>query len=847
MTDRSETISYLEYELQNGFIHNWLVVGPLETPVQGAEDGDEHHRKVQIAQERQNTVLVIQEQPVDRSYITLIDTQHRWRYVRCLDDHFVDLSTFHHEWHYLQAWAYTSLSLIDAADAEFILTTNGPADVWINGTHVHRQSHFSHQDPQSVLFSAALQEGDNEILVRFEEVAARECPYVMALHVAGIDAEDVVVKVPTFTERTARQIMFEQCFEQAYLEAGVYFKGRHVTLRWSDELTNRFNYEYNVQDPQGRIHVTGQTIATPGNAVDVGHDYRIWQGPFRVVLKARGEEFYASDLRYQWDMPFTILDTEYSAEPYGTFEERYYESMEYAATQENDLYGQIARMELEKWDDVKIDVVKGAIDRVNRRGDCSDFDMVGLLGVIARYINKEEFPAELKSPLIEAVINFKYWFDEPGVDAMCYTTENHSILFHTCEILAGQLFPFETFSNTGETGTWHKEKGEGLALDWLRTRAATGFWEWDSNCYFDEDLLALSHLTSLAENENVMELSAMIMDKMLFTMAVNSFKGVFGSTHGRTYASQTKTPQLESTSGIGRLMWGMGVFNSSLRGLVALAISDYPFPLMIAGIAADMPDEMLNRERHVIDDAGNEINKVTYKTPDYMLSSVQDYRPGEKGYQQHIWQATFDHNAVVFVTHPACVSEDGAHRPGFWTGNYVLPRVAQWQDVLVAVHKLPDDDWLGFTHAFFPGSVFDEIKMRDGWVFGQKGDGYIALTASTGLELVKRGTAAYKELRSYGKETVWMCHMGRAALDGSFEDFQNSITALKLEVQGLDVRFETLRKETLAFGWEGSLTVDGEEQPLSGFKHYENPYSVTDLHAEQMDIQFGDTLMRLAF
>ena len=86
------------------------------------------------------------------------------------------------------------------------LTTNGPADVWINGTHVHRQSHFSHQDPQSVAFSAALQEGDNDIIVRFEEVAARECPYVMALHVAGVDADDVVVKVPSATERTARQI-----------------------------------------------------------------------------------------------------------------------------------------------------------------------------------------------------------------------------------------------------------------------------------------------------------------------------------------------------------------------------------------------------------------------------------------------------------------------------------------------------------------------------------------------------------------------------------------------------------------------------------------------------------------
>ena len=63
MTESSDTISHLEYELQNGFIHNWLVVGPLETAVGGAPDGDEHHRKSQIAKERENKVLAIQDHP----------------------------------------------------------------------------------------------------------------------------------------------------------------------------------------------------------------------------------------------------------------------------------------------------------------------------------------------------------------------------------------------------------------------------------------------------------------------------------------------------------------------------------------------------------------------------------------------------------------------------------------------------------------------------------------------------------------------------------------------------------------------------------------------------------------
>jgi hypothetical protein len=335
------------------------------------------------------------------------------------------------------------------------------------------------------------------------------------------------------------------------------------------------------------------------------------------------------------------------------------------------------------------------------------------------------------------------------------------------------------------------------------------------------------------------------MDKMLFTIAVNSYKGVLGSTHGRSYAPMIRSGQLEPTSGICRLLWGQGIFNQHLRGVVAMACTEYEFPMMIADIATKLFDEMWDRERHVISEAGDEVNKVTYKTPDTMLSSAQDYRPGEKGYQQHIWQATLGPDAVVFTTHPACMSEEGAHRPNFWAGNYVLPRVAQWKDVLLALYRLPEDDWMGFTHAHFPTYAFDETEVGETWAFARKGDGYLALGASQGLTLVKRGPAAYHELRSYGQQQVWVCQMGREAVDGSFEAFKERVLGTTFEVEGLGVTFETLRDETLTFDWEGPLRRNGEEQPITGFKHYENPYCVEELPAEKIDIGFGAFVMRL--
>jgi len=110
-------------------------------------------------------------------------------------------------------------------------------------------------------------------------------------------------------------------------------------------------------------------------------------------------------------------------------------------------------------------VILESIRRINGRGDCSDFDLVGLLGLMYRHTGSSLFPSQLRQPLEECVLGFKYWHDEAGPnglgspDAMCYTTENHSILFHTCEILAGQLYPDRSFSQCRTKRSMASRKG----------------------------------------------------------------------------------------------------------------------------------------------------------------------------------------------------------------------------------------------------------------------------------------------------------------------------------------------------------------------------------------------------
>jgi hypothetical protein len=380
-----------------------------------------------------------------------------------------------------------------------------------------------------------------------------------------------------------------------------------------------------------------------------------------------------------------------------------------------------------------------------------------------------------------------------------------------------------------------------MALAWLQEKATRGFQDWDSPRSVDGIVCALAHLTALAENETVREMAAIVLDKVFFDLAVNSFKGAYGSTQGRAYALALKTNQVQATSNLSRLLWGMGVWNRHIRGLVALASSSYELPTMIASIAVDVNQAMWHREHHP------SVDKATFRTPDYMLASAQDYRPGEPGAREHVWQATLGPDVVVFVNHPVCASEDDARAPNFWAGNGRLPRVAQWKDVLIALYKLPEDAWLGFTHAHFPVYEFDEYSVQDNWAFARKGNGYLALTASAPLEFVHRGPGAFREVRVYGPDQAWICMMGRQETDGSFQNFQRRAKTLEIALQQGGVACQTLRDEHLAFSWQGPLRVDGQEQPLSSDKHYDGPHCVAEWPASQMDITYGDYAVRLCF
>jgi hypothetical protein len=523
--------------------------------------------------------------------------------------------------------------------------------------------------------------------------------------------------------------------------------------------------------------------------------------------------------------------------------------------------------------DVDSKALLTAIERIDRHEEGSSLLLLALLGMRYRWGDQPHFPQEIRQPLEACILRYPYAPDEPGHDTVnsaegVFTGEGNALLCHTCELLAGQLYNKRTFADQ-QTGEWHRARGERLAKAWMTTFGAYGMADWNSPTTIEQIVAALVHLCDLAENEQVYEIATVSLDKLLFALALHSFHGVLGVAGRSVGASFVKSGLLQPTAPISRLMWGTGIYNhdgirsapmAGAAGVVSLACSTtYQMPLLIETIALDTPADLWSREQHAHPHQPA-ANIVTYKTPDSMLSSVQDYQPGRPGWQEQVWQATLGAEAIVFTNHPGCSSESDSRTPGYWCGNARLPRVAQWKDLLVSIHRLEIDDLLAFTHAYFPTATFDDYVLHpsaprghaadwnsEAWAFARRGDGYLAITNSQGLTMPMQGRYAKRELRAKGLSQIWLVQMGRAALDGDFARFQAKVLAMPLSFAGGTVRCTSLRGDTLDFSWEGPLIVNGESQPLDGFKHYENLYTTTDLPCHQMTIQAGEDGLRLDF
>jgi hypothetical protein len=550
---------------------------------------------------------------------------------------------------------------------------------------------------------------------------------------------------------------------------------------------------------------------------------------------------------------------------------------------------------------------KESLQFLQDRRDCSDFVLHAALRLLRLTDEPGLLTQEKRRDLQEAICSFVYWRDEQAFHPGHLLTENHQIMFHSAELLAGEMLPDEFFPSLGLAGRVHRKRGRERVLRWIDWRMRFGFSEWLSQHYLEENLVPLLNLHQFSQDQEVREKARVLLDLMVFEMAVNSFQGSYCASQGRTYAEAVLNHELSVTSPVRYLLWGTGAMDQRLSmSAICLATSDYEAPALLEAIAFDGRPEMSNRQRcsltyqealdfgidprieenyplfvslgyqfspafmpHSVRYLNPErwegknvrryledpslmpaegdlptepfvyprVHPSSFRTPDFFLSCANDWCKGHRGYQHHIWNAKLPGKAAVFTNCPNDIP-----RTGRWAGNAYLPRAVAFRNVLVCLYQPPEGieskdsriDPLE-SHAWFPTFLFDEVLEREGWIFGRKETGFVALRsleAGSWVEpdpafLASVGYGAFESERydfSSSARNVWICELGNPSIHGNFGGFVGALSRTHFSGGTECMVYDSPSVGRIEFGWDLPFFVNGHEVSPVCEKRFINPY-----------------------
>jgi hypothetical protein len=527
----------------------------------------------------------------------------------------------------------------------------------------------------------------------------------------------------------------------------------------------------------------------------------------------------------------------------------------YAENHEREVHGiwtQVARYALGRYDEMDVSVIRATCEFINARKDCSDFVIQGLLRLMFWEREERHLNTEINAMMKDTVLNFKYWVDEPGDTVMYMGSENHRLLFHIAEWLAGHLYPTEIFTNSGQNGLYHTAKSYVYITEWLRQRGRFGFDEWHSNSYYPICISPLINLYDFSTHEGyykLRQMTAAILDQMLLYMAADSYQGIFGTTHGRSYGVYVKYPDFEGTTALNWLYFATGSLSKTTSGMapVCSATSTYKTPEILYAMANDQSAVIEARRRQGISRNPNarHADFLVYRTPDYMLSGIQDHRKGEYESSTHVAQVTLGNKNVIFWSCPHTVGEGSGLRPDYWSGSTTLPRVIQSANVMSLSWRLTKFAWM--SHCMFEQERFDEVRFENGWAFARVADGYVAIYATGGLQTAESGQYAGRELQCFAREHTWLVECGRKADWGSFESFVSRIAQAEVKLENGVVTYASPSVGSFVTGWEVKPSVGGQPVQLSGYPMIDSAWGHADFGSGELRLTYADLEYELWF
>ncbi|MBN1580303.1 MAG: hypothetical protein JXA89_06345 [Anaerolineae bacterium] len=536
------------------------------------------------------------------------------------------------------------------------------------------------------------------------------------------------------------------------------------------------------------------------------------------------------------------------------------------------IWTQVARYALGRYDELDEGAIRETCEFIAARKDCADFVIQGLLRLMYWDRERNRLSSAMQAMMKDTVLGFKYWVDEPGDTVMYMGSENHRLLFHVAEWMAGQLFPTEEFTNSRQRGLYHATKGRMYITEWLRQRGRFGFDEWHSNSYYPISIAPIVNVYDFAihEDDKLRQMAGSVLDYAFFNLAADSLDGIFGTTHGRSYGIYVKYPDFEGTSAINWLLYGTGSLTKGTSGMapVTIATSEYTLPKILADIATDDRAVIESKIRQgVLRGTAPSANFCVYRTPDYLISGLQDHRKGQYESSTHVAQVTLHNKVVIFWSCPHTTGEGSGLRPDYWSGHTTLPRVIQHHNVMSLTWRpeqhAPERAWM--THCFFEQERIDQVVFVDAkveggnnglgdgrWAFARVNKGYVGIYSQHGFRLGDDGQYAGRELvcdvtTDGNSENSWLVECGREADYGSFDAFVDALKTAKIEFVRGNVAYQSPSIGRFVTGWDVTPTVEGEPIQLDRYPLVDSPWAYSKFGSGELEIRYGDQVYEIWF
>lgn len=712
----------------------------------------------------------------------------------------VDLSGFWFRPTVIGTWAQTVLSSGNAGTARLRLRTCGGAVLFVNGTEIGWMAPYGRNLETAQDFEVELVAGLNDIRIWFDDLAERDARYYFQLdYLSGPAVEHALpVSAPGDVAAAIESALEAMHFERPAYTGGEVALAVDVPLPVAAEVAIEVEGDFmSIEEPvtfTTRL-AAGATRLPIAATEELPADFR----HFKVSLTASG--FTVSRV---FGVEICHADRQ-GAAPIA-MGDRIAEALDEVANHgEADTVRALARLATGRGGAETDAMILGALPAIEDCHDCADFILVPLLW--CRHGFADAIGGEVRERIDAAILNYRYWMDEPGNDVQWYFSENHALLFHAAAYLAGHMFPDARFVRSGRSGAEQSAVGLARVRDWLDHFEQWEMAEFNSAPYFPIDLKGLTALYALAPDADVRDRAGAAIVRLLEIVARSAHHGVLTGAQGRSYEHTLRPARSLELSGVARLAWGKGFYGKRFHALPQLALclrdQGLELPPHLAEIAG------FNREggqEWCFAQGQNRIAKLYhYKTRDYAMGSAAAYRWNEWGYQETVLHLRLGDNpdAQVWINHPGEVIHSGYGRPSYWGGSGTLPRVYQYRGLAVALFdcamEQPD-----FTHCWFPQSAFEKTSVDANRALAQAGNGLLLLKVDRDFEPVETGPTAGNELRVPGRKAIWIVRLGQVGVHGSLDAFASTFSRLDLreEADG------TLRVDDPEYG-EVVLRADG--------------------------------------